>query len=272
MDLHIDGRRAWAYTGGRPFDPSRPTVVMVHGALSDHSLWGLQSRWLAHHGQSVLVVDLPGHGRSDGPALVSVEAMADWLIALLAAAAAVRPALVGHSMGSLVALETAARLGGAARALVMVGTAFPMKVAPALMQASLETPLEAIDRVTAFSVGSLATKPGAPGPGSWLHGGLRQLMRRQQAAYAAAGHGNLFHQDFSACDAYAAALEAAGRVQCPARLVLGTADVMTPPKAAARLREALDASVTLLPSGHTLPGEAPDGVLDALREVLAPAP
>ena len=89
-------------------------------------------------------------------------------------------------------------------------------------------------------------------------------MRRLQAGYAAAGHGNLFHHDFGVCDRYAGAMEAAARVPCPVRLVLGGKDIMTPPKATAALAEALRAEVRLLPSGHALMGESPDAVLAAL--------
>ena len=68
MDLSTQPR-LYAYTGGRPFDPAKPTVVFVHGAQHDHSVWILQSRYLAHHGYGVLALDLPGHMRSEGPPL-----------------------------------------------------------------------------------------------------------------------------------------------------------------------------------------------------------
>ena len=83
MNWLIGGHSAYAYTGGKPLDLALPMVVMVHGAIDDHSVWALQSRSLAHHGCSVLAVDLPGHGRSAGPAATNVEAAADWLLALL---------------------------------------------------------------------------------------------------------------------------------------------------------------------------------------------
>eukprot|EP01032_Pedospumella_encystans_P035556 gene35556-40216_t len=50
----------YGYTGGKAFDASLPTVVFIHGAQNDHSVWALQSRYLAHHGYGVLAVDLPG--------------------------------------------------------------------------------------------------------------------------------------------------------------------------------------------------------------------
>ncbi|MBX3624526.1 MAG: alpha/beta hydrolase [Rhizobacter sp.] len=272
MKLTVQGREAYAYTGGKPFDASLPVVVFIHGAMHDHSMWGLQSRSLAHHGYAVLAVDLPGHGRSDGPAPASVEAAAAWVVALLQAAGVERAALVGHSMGSLIALEAAAQLGARATHLVMVGTAFPMKVSPALIATAEETPLKAIDMVNAFSHSTLAAKPSAPAPGFWLHGGNRALMRRLQAAYAAQGHGNLFHQDFLACDGYARGLDAAAAVQCPTRLILGSSDQMTPPKAAEALALALKADRLVLPAGHSLMGEAPDGVLNGISSFLSRTP
>ena len=86
MKLTIHGRDAYAYTGGKPFDPALPCVVFIHGALHDHSVWTLLARWCAHHAYSVLAPDLPGHMKSAGPALESVEAMADWVLGLLDAA------------------------------------------------------------------------------------------------------------------------------------------------------------------------------------------
>jgi len=269
-DFLVDGRRVHAYTGGRPWQPGARTLVFVHGALHDHSVWTLLARWFAHHGWAVLAVDQPGHGRSEGPPLPSVPALADWLLALLAAArvpADGRLALVGHSMGSLVALEAAARMADRSPApdLVMVGTAYPMKVSPALLQTARDEPLLAIDRVNAFSHSGHAAKPSYPGPGTWLHGANRALMRRQQAGCASV---NLFAHDFSVCDAYDGGLDAAARVRGPSHLIVGTRDVMTPPKAAHALAQALRAPVLRVDAGHALMQEAPDPVLNAMRQAL----
>ncbi len=133
MKFDVAGREAYAYTGGRPFDPARPVVVFVHGAQHDHSVWILQSRYLAHHGYSVLAVDLPGHGRSAGPVLASVDAMGEWILALLAAAGADRASVVGHSMGSLIALEAAGRAPERIERVALIAAAFPMKVSDALL-------------------------------------------------------------------------------------------------------------------------------------------
>ena len=261
---------AYAYTGGKAFDPALPVIVFVHGAVHDHSVWTLPARWFAHHGHAVLAVDLPGHSRSGGPPLGSVEALADWLLALLDTAGVGAASLVGHSMGSLIALEAAARAPARVRRLVLVGTAYPMAVSPALIESARHDPLAAIDSVNAWSHSSMAGKPSHPGPGTWLHGANRSLMRHVQAGQTAT---NLFLDDFEVCNRYANGLEAAAHVSCPAMLVLGERDQMTQPKQTKELAAALGAATVLLPTGHALMTEAPDALLAALRAaLLSPAP
>lgn len=273
MKLTVNGHEAYVYTGGKAFDAALPNVVFVHGALHDHSGWTLLARWCAHHGFNALAVDLPGHGRSAGPALASVEASADWLLALLdrvGVPAATPVAVMGHSMGSLIALEAAARAPERITRLLMVGTAYPMKVSAALLDTSARAPLKAIDMVNAFSISSLASKPAYPGPGMWLHGSNRALMRRTLNGPNAQGCAvNLFHHDFSVCDSYANGLQAAALLRCPSTLVLGRRDQMTPPQAAAELAATLRAEVVLLDTGHMQMGEDPDGLLAALQRALA---
>ncbi len=269
MKLQVQGQAAWAYTGGKDFDPALPCVVFVHGALGDHCGWTLLARWLAHHGHAVLAVDLPGHGRSAGMPPDSVEAAADWLLALLDAAGVAQAALVGHSMGSLIALEAAGRAPQRATRLVMVGSAYPMKVSEALLATAREHPLRAIDQVNAFSISSLASKPSYPGPGAWVHGSSRALMRRMQAQAQQRLGINLFAHDFGVCDRYAGGLRAAARVACPTTFILGAQDQMTQPRAAAEIVAALKAKVSTLPCGHHLMAEAPEGMLAALRQALA---
>jgi pimeloyl-ACP methyl ester carboxylesterase len=266
MKLQVNGREVYAYTGGKAFDAQLPCVVFVHGALHDHTVFTLLARWCAHHGYGVLALDLPGHMRSAGPALQSVEAMAQWVWGVLDAAGVRRAALVGHSMGSLVALEAASLAPARASRLVMLGTAYPMAVSPALLKASRDAPLKAIDMVVNFSYSTLAAKPSYPGPGVWLRGSGRALMRQ---VLQHQGDAALFHTDFSACDAYGGGLDAAARVSCPTHLVLGRADQMTPRKAALNLAGALRAQVREVSAGHVLMAENPDAVLHCLRSAMA---
>jgi len=266
MNLLVNGHKTWCYTGGKAFDAAKPTVVFIHGVLNDHSVWGLQSRWFANHGWNVLALDLPGHCKSDGPPPASVEDGAQCVLALLDAAGVDKAALVGHSFGSLIALEAAARAPQRVTHLAMVGTAYPMAVSPELLANSLEAPEKAIAMVNMFSHSMLAPPPSALGPGTWLLGSARALMRRVLASNRSV---NLFHTGFKACNDYANGEAAMAAVQCPVLFLLGSADQMTPPRAARTLQaKAPRARTAIVDAGHQMMTEAPDPVLFALREFL----
>jgi len=266
MELQVNGARTFCYTGGKPFDAAKPTVVFIHGVLNDHSVWILQTRYLAHHGFNVLAVDLPGHCRSAGDAPKSVEEGAGFIRALLDAAGVKQAALVGHSFGALIALETAARYPERVTHLALVGVAYPMKVSPALLENSVANPMKAIDMVNVYSHSMLAPPPSALGPGTWLYGGSRALMKRVLASNREV---NIFHRGFNACDTYAGGEAAMQKVQCPVLFVLGRADAMTPLKAAGSLQKlARDGRTVVVPGGHAMMTESPDEVLAALKGFL----
>ncbi len=267
MHTQVNGAPLYAYTGGKTFDAAKPTVVFIHGVLNDHSVWILQSRYLANHGWNVLAIDLPGHGRSGGEPPATVESAADTVLALLAAVGVEQAALVGHSFGSLIALEAASRAPAHVSHLVMVGTAFPMKVSPALLEGAVKAPEKAIAMVNNFSHSTLAPPPSAFGPGTWLYGGSRALMRRVLASNPKV---NVFYTGFKACDDYANGETAMAAVHCPTLFLVGRHDQMTPPKSAKALAQhARLAKIVEVNAGHSLMTEAPDEVLFAMRDFLA---
>ncbi len=270
MELIVNDAKTYCYTGGKPFDAAQPTVVFIHGVLNDHSVWILQSRYLAHHGWNVLAIDLPGHCRSEGEAPSSVEEAADFVTALLDAAGVERAALVGHSWGSLIALEAASRLKDRISHLVLVGTAFPMKVSQALLDASINEPMKALTLVNVFSRSTLAPPPSALGPGTWVYGASMALGRRVLASNTQV---NVFHRGFQACDSYVNGEIAIQAISCPVLFVLGSQDQMTPPKAANGLMAAArnagkTVQVASLPVGHHQMSEAPDETLFTIRDFL----
>lgn len=258
MNLTVNGKGVFAATGGRDFDKSLPAVVLIHGAGFDHSAWALHSRWFAHHGFAVLVPDLPGHGRSQGPALKGIAEMADWIAALLDAAAASKAHLIGHSMGSLIALETAARHPAKVSALGLIGTAATMTVGPDLLKAAEVNDHDAIDMVSIWGLGFDAEIGGSLAPGMWMHGGAQRVLQH-------CAPGVLF-ADLSACNSYQDALAAAAKVTVPTTLILGEKDMMTPAKAGKALAAAIPhaRTVVLEGAGHMMMSERPDELLAAL--------
>ncbi len=263
MNFEVSGRAAFAYTAAHEIDAARRSVVFLHGAGLDHSWWGLQSRYFGYHGCNVLALDLPAHGRSAGPALTSIGEMADWVGKALDAAKIKSAALVGHSMGSLIALEFAARYPQAAERVALIGTAYPMKVGEAFLDAARRNDPAAYDMETIWGYAAQVPLAGNPNPGMWMYGDTLARLARLAPG--------VLYTDLAACNAYAGGFEAAAKVKCPALFVLGRRDVMTPPKAAAELAKAISGSRTVQigASGHSLMAEAPDATLDALIEFLA---
>lgn len=262
MKLTVEGIEAFAATGGRPFDPARPALVFIHGAGMDHTVWTMQTRYFAHHGWSVLALDLPGHGGSAGPALADVPAMADWVLKAAKAAGAEKFALAGHSLGALIALEAASLAGEDALAVMMLGAAAAMPVNPALQGAADTGDHGAVEAMIGWGFGRTAQIGGNRAPGAWMPGaGLRTLERGLKGALGV---------DLKASNGYAGALEAAGKVSCPVLIVAGDDDRMAPLKGAKALAGAFaDARLAVLPAtGHMMSIERPDETLDTLRDFL----
>lgn len=258
MQITADGHDVYAATGGRPFDADRPVIVFVHGAGLDHTCWQLQSRWFAWHGWSVLAVDLPGHGRSGGPPLAGIPAMVAWVQALLAATGVEKAALVGHSMGAVIALETAAVAPAKVTQLALLGVSSAMPVHPDLLTAAREKPVAAYDMMTGWCFANAAKIGGNQAPGVWMTGGAQALFRRNAAGVLAT--------DLAACGAWSQGLAQAARLAQPTLVVLGGQDVMTPARKGRELAAAIPGarSVVIPACGHMMMQEAPDATLDAL--------
>jgi len=265
MQILVDGRRAYAATGGRGFDAARPAVVFIHGAGQDHTNWQLPARWFAWHGHAVLAVDLPGHGRSEGPALATVPELAGWIGRLLAQVGGERAAIVGHSLGGAIALEAAAALGPRVDRLALLGAAPALPVNDELLTAARDEEGKAHQLITSWAISADAKLGSNAVPGLSLTNTSLAVLARNRPG--------VLYADFAACQAWRSGREAARRVACPSLVVMGGKDVMTPPSAGQKLAELIPGAVTVtIPhSGHMLMAEAPDQVLDALIHFLAPA-
>ncbi|MBV8411630.1 MAG: alpha/beta hydrolase [Alphaproteobacteria bacterium] len=262
MKLEMGGATVFATTGGVEFDRARPAVIFLHGAGFDRTVWRLQTRWFANHGRSVLAVDFPAHGWSEGEMLTSVAAMAEWTAALIDAAGLKSAALVGHSMGALVALETAARFADKVRALGLCGVAAEMPVHPEMLDSAKANTLKVQELMTCWGMGNALHKGGMVTPGLWL--------RRESLAVLARNRPGVIYNDLGACNAYKDALTRAAEVKCPTVLVLGDGDLMTPAAKAKPLGAAIaGARMVIVPScGHFMMAERPDETLAALKTCL----
>jgi pimeloyl-ACP methyl ester carboxylesterase len=257
--INVDGRAVFATTGGADFDAAKPVVIFLHGAGFDRTAWRLQTRFFAHHGRAVLAVDFPGHGWSEGPPLASIAALADWTARLIEAAELKSAALVGHSMGALVALDTAGRYPDKVRALGLCGIATEMPVHPEMLESAKANTVKVQELMTFWGMGNALHKGGMVSPGLW--------MRRESLAVLAGNRPDVIHADLAACNAYKDASARGAAVKCPTVLVLGDGDLMTPAAKARPLAAAIAGSKTVVipDCGHFMMVERPDETLDALK-------
>ncbi len=264
MKLQVRGHTIRSTTGGRPLDTAQPLVVFLHGASQDRTLWALQQRYFSHHGWSVLSPDLPGHGGSGGELMPTIEEMAAWVADLIEAAGFDKAALVGHSMGSLIALELAATRPEIVSRIALSGTTAAMRVHEDLQSSADKDDPQAHHMIMGWSLSGQSGLGGHPTPGLWMHGHLlRTSMNAAEGVLA---------NDLRACHIYETALDRAAAVQCPALIIMGAEDRMVHPKGTRQLIDALGNNASIVEikgAGHSMMIERPDDVLDALIRFLA---
>ena len=264
LELRIDQSRVWCGTGGVEWQDHQPLLLFLHGAGQNHSVWALQARALAQQGWNVAAPDLPGHGQSENDAgLDSISAYAGWLQRLVDSLDVEHLALVGHSMGACIALTFAASQPEKVKALVLIGAGEALPVNRSLLDDTLHTPLRAHRFITAFGHGRGAHFGGAEAPGIWMLGSSLALLEHCEPA--------ILHRDFAACNDWQGGA-IAEQIRCPALVLSGAGDRMTPPKAgralAAKIPQATFELVAR--SGHMMMSEVPGRVTAALQLFLNP--
>lgn len=267
MFIQLAGHQVYCDTADKPLHAELPTLLFIHGAQNDHSVWEQLSPYFAEHGYNVLAVDLPGHSSSGGAALTTIEAMGAWLVALLDKVGVEQTSLIGHSMGSLVAMEAARCNPERFTRLALLGSAYPMKVADSLLTMAREDEAVAIKLVSSWS--HLQDPQHSPQPGIDLEGNAQRLMQRLSVINPA----QLLFTDLTACNQYCLGEQAATAIAqqgCGVLFLLGQQDRMTPLKASANLRAALpQAQLQIIPDcGHAMMSEQPEAVLSALTHFL----
>jgi pimeloyl-ACP methyl ester carboxylesterase len=260
MNFLVQQQPAYAYTGGKPFDRAKPTILFIHGAANDHSVWTFQVRYFANHGWNALAVDLPGHGRTFGEAKKSVAAYADWVVNLLDNGAITKAALVGHSMGSLIAVEITRRYRERVSHMALLGTSLPMPVGEALLSAASENSHDAFDMVNIWGHSPQARWGKSPSPGTSLMMSNKRLLEKSRK--------NILANDLTACREY---VDTSIQIDpgVPSLVVAGARDLMTSPKASAAVAHAINARFSLIENvGHAIMQEAPSQLIEELKALL----
>jgi pimeloyl-ACP methyl ester carboxylesterase len=251
MYFEVNAKQAFATTGGKSFDNSKPVVMFLCGSGLDHTFWGLHSRFFAFRNYAVLVPDLPGHTNSEGPALKSIEEIADWLADVVETLAIDNISIVAHSQGCLNALEFVSRHPEKVRSVSFIASGLATPVNAALIDAAENKPDAAVAMMLSWGFGHAGHFHQGPIPGNSMVAGGRKVM---------GGNPDGLATDLKACNAYKNGKKAAAAISCPHQVILASTDRMAPRKAGMELVNTLAKPELhiIQKSGHMVPIEAPN--------------
>ena len=186
----------------------------MHGSGLTHIVWSLHEQFLASKGYSILSVDLPGHGSSEGSAIKSIEEIAEWIKKLMEKLKINEISFMGHSQGCLVGLEFSSRFPKLIKSLNLIAGSYELPVNPDLINYADGGDMKSVE---------LMMKWGYEGVKKFIGGNPVQKIinspRQVQEGLAV---------DLRACNNYKNGSKAASNINCPTLCILGDKDKMVP--------------------------------------------
>lgn len=251
----IGGRKIACRVNRDGFDAAKKTLVFVHGSGGDHTAWVHQYGRLGND-FNIAALDLPGHGRSEGPGEREVGRYVEWVEKILENLDAPRPVLIGHSIGAAISLAFALKSGDRLGGIVPVGGGATMPVNPAILDGVKADPAAVIAMVSKIAV--------AKSNRERLTGALTESLSRVDPG--------IIYGDFLACSRFDIT-ETVSRIRVPVLIVCGDEDKMTPAPMSQYLKDHIPGAQleTISGAGH-FPmmenAEAFNGVLRRFAESL----
>ena len=201
-------------TGGMDFDKEKPSILLMHGSGLTHIVWSLHEQFYTTQGYNVLSVDLPGHGNSEGPSLKSIEEISDWIKSLMNVLDIKKLIIIGHSQGSLVGIDFAARYPNLINGLVLVAGSYKMPVNQDLINYA-----EAGDEKAVL----LMMKWGYEGSKAFIGGNpVKKIINSSREIR------EVLAVDLNACNNYKGGKESLEKINCSTLCIFGDLDKMVP--------------------------------------------
>ncbi len=244
----VDGNLFYSLSRG---EKGYPALVLVHGAGGSRLHWPPELRRLP--GATVYTLDLPGHGRSDGPGHDTIEGYAGAVATFLSTLDIERIVVVGHSMGGAIAQALALGSPDRLTGLVLMATGARLRVAPFILRGICDDFEETVGIITRLA---------------WSPETSPDLIELGRQALLDAGPAVL-KSDFVACDRFNV-MERLGEISVPTLVIGGTADQLTSVKYAHFLAEHIPSAQSLIleGAGHMVMLERPRQVSAAISGFL----
>lgn len=230
------------------------TLLCIHGAGGNARHWSQQLVMAKNWGYRILAVDLPGHGRSKGNPLSSIDSYTLFLEEFLEQLGIRHFSLAGHSMGSAIGIELCLRESIIPKNIILIGTGTKFHVAPWLFK-NLEKghmPLRFIKMAYHQNANPLL---------------IRSALKEGQDIPV-----SVFLNDFMACQSFDLSHRIAKltKLDIPFLLIFGAGDLLTPVGGAENLIDLLPHGHLEIVSeaGHMVMIEKPETVNDMIKNFL----
>ncbi|KQC09826.1 MAG: hypothetical protein APR62_13140 [Smithella sp. SDB] len=255
--LDIDSVKIACLMGKSDSGAHKKSLIFIHGSGGDHTAWLNQYAQLKEK-YNTAMIDLPGHGRSEGSGESHVKDYGIWINKLLDALALNEPILVGHSLGAAIALQFAIDHSEKITGIVCLGGGMKMPVNPFMLEFlktnPVEMPAEITELICKFSL--------AKENRFRLSAVLQKNISQSKV--------NILYGDLSACNELDLTRETE-KISVPVLIVCGAEDKMTPPDLSRELAAKIkNSSLEIIASaGHMVMLEQPAELEKALDKFTA---
>jgi pimeloyl-ACP methyl ester carboxylesterase len=248
------GKKQISYWIGRKgLLEERETVLFIHGAGGGQYTWSYQKGFLEKQFNPI-IIELPGHGESEGEGEEEIGRYAEHVLAFLKAMDLQKVFFVGHSMGGVIVQTLALTQAEVIKGIVLVGTGARLKVLPVILNGIKNNFEETVRMINQFAYSRKA-------PSDLIEKGISMMMQcRPEVLYG----------DFMACDRFDLINEVE-KIVLPTLLLCGNDDQLTPVKYSQFLQSRIKGSkLEILPNaGHMVMIEAPQAFNEKIREFIS---
>jgi len=248
------GKKQISYWIGRKgLLEERETVLFIHGAGGGQYTWSYQKGFLEKQ-INPIIIELPGHGESDGEGEEEIGRYAEHVLAFLNAMDLQKVFLVGHSMGGAIVQTLALTHPEVIKGIVLVGTGARLKVIPLILDGIKSNFEETVRKINQFAYSRKA-------PSDLIEKGISIMLQCQP---------EVLYGDFLACDRIDLINEVE-KIVLPTLLLCGDDDQLTPVKYSQFLHSRIKGSkLEILPNaGHMVMMEAPQAFNEKIREFIS---
>ncbi|MCX8111454.1 MAG: alpha/beta hydrolase [Syntrophorhabdaceae bacterium] len=227
-------------------------IIFIHGAGLNNRIWDNMLNYFITSVE-VILLDLPGHGRSPGSGCDSIEGYRDVIFDAIKDSDLEGSYMAGHSLGGAIAMSFASEYPDMLKGLILLGTGARLKVLPQILEGIIKDKEKTLKEIIklAFSDKTHEVLIG-------IH--YNETIKCPE---------EIVYKDFYACDRFNF-MDKLNSIISPTLIVCGKDDILTPPKYSAYLKTHIKNSELLIieDAGHMLMLEKPEEVATTIKRFI----